>query len=310
MAAGCAGCALASGPVTYDSSRRPTADRGRCTIAAVGHFDRLAFEQALAEPDRSEQPLPGVRVLIVPHHWLAADLIVAGFRVLASSSPTGAPVRSASAELAEGSGWRRIILLSPDHNQRARAPAVTTACDWLTPYGLLGADSQAIDRLVGGVAVARDDATVAHEHGLGGLVPAVARLLPGSTLVPLVVRNDGRWSDVVRLAESIVALWTPDSALIVSTDFSHDVLPGEARRRDRRMIDLLDALRPQEVRRIRSEGCDAWNAVAVAQLVAGAIGARDFTLLERRDGSDYRGYAGGPVTSYVAGVYRLGERWP
>ncbi len=241
-------------------------------------------------------------VLIVPHHWLAADGIVAGLRRLAASPPDVGLQPGAPSRLQEA-GWSRLILLAPDHNMRAGASAVTAACDWLTPYGTLPADSVAIGRLLRAGAAAREDRTVALEHGASGLLPAVRRLLPDARLVPVVVRNDGHWREVLRLAAAIGRLWTEDTVLVVSTDFSHDVLPLEARRQDARMIGLLRALDPQAVRRVASAGCDAWNAMAVAQLVAKAKGATQLALVGRTDGSQYAGYGGGPVTSYVVAAY-------
>lgn len=267
----------------------PAPGRAEPPIAvSEAHFDLAAFRRAQAQPLPATPQLVGTRVLILPHHWLAADLIVEGLSRLARSGD-----------------WRRVVLLAPDHRQRARWPAVSTARSWTTPCGPVAGDGAVVRQLAATGALALDTATVGSEHAVAGLVPALAELLPSAKLIPIVVRNDGRWPDVVRLAAALRSQLSSDAVILVSSDFSHDVLPLEARRRDEATLRVLMALDPVALRRRRELGCDAWNALAAAQLIARDLGATEFVLLRRSDGSFYPGYAGGAVTSYVLGYYAL-----
>jgi AmmeMemoRadiSam system protein B len=120
----------------------------------------------------------------------------------------------------------------------------------------------------------------------------------------LAVRSDATAREIADLAGAIGRVMTPDAIMVVSADFAHGVAPLRARDNDAASIRALESLDLTAVRRFGDEHVDARAALAVGIRVAAALGAGRFELLARTDGSALPGYAGGPVTSYIAGYYR------
>ena len=107
--------------------------------AADGGFitatqDRGLIDRAIAVEQPAFTPPPGVTGITVPHHLLAADLIARGFWA------------------ASGSGYDRIILISPDHFDKVAHGFATTRHDLDTVYGSIATDAPAVERLLGGSA--------------------------------------------------------------------------------------------------------------------------------------------------------------
>jgi AmmeMemoRadiSam system protein B len=251
-------------------------------------FDPHAFARALARLPRNPEPMPGVRALILPHHWLAGDLIAAGLRDLAASGRVG-----------------RVVLLAPDHPHAGRTPVTTSDRAWRTAFGDLAADTSAVDRLVRTGLVARDPALIEREHGIAGLVPAVAHFLPGARLIPLAVRNDLRPAEIRALADQLARLAEDErTVILLSADFSHDLTAEEARRMDGESLGALRDIDADRVIRFGPEHLDARGATAAVMLALRRLGATTFVLRANSDASAMPGYGGGPVTSYVLGYYR------
>lgn len=261
---------------------------------AADAFDGPAFGRALFRTaGLPHRDMAGARIVLVPHHWPAGELIVQVLRDVAHAGP-GPGVAG---------GWRRVVLLGPDHRKAGARAVVTTARDWSTPYGVMPADAAAVaDLLRGGQAVA-DASLLRAEHGVAGLVPALRHFLPGARLLPLAVRGDARAAETAHLAARLAASDRPGTLYVVSVDFAHDVLPMAARRNDAASLTALRSLDAARVRAFGDEHVDARGALATALLLARHIDAERFELLQRRDGSDLAGYAGGPVTSYITGYF-------
>lgn len=277
-------------PNARTSVQRP-ADGAFVDRAAVHHapaFDPTAFDRALARLPRDPEPMPGVQALIVPHHWLAGDLIATGLRDLAASGRVN-----------------RVVLISPDHPQAGRTPVTTSGLAWRTAFGDLAADVPAVDRLVRSGLATRDPALIEREHGIAGLVPAVAYFLPHVRLIPLAVRNDLRPAEIRALADQLARLAEDERTVIVlSADFSHGLTPEEARRMDGETLGALSDLDADRVIRFGPEHLDACGAMAAVMLALRHLGATAFVLRANSDASAMPGYGGGPVTSYFVGFYR------
>lgn len=253
---------------------------------ATSSFDQHAFTLALARHRGAAVALPGVRALILPHHWPAGDLIVEGLRHLAATAD-----------------FRRVVLIGPDHPNAGGAAATTSRWPWRTPFGTVAPDDAAIHALVRGGLVRLEPAVLDREHAIAGLVPAIATFLPQGRLVPLAVRSDLRRSEAEHLAARAAPWMDDETVLILSVDFAHDQPPRAARSRDAESVAVLAALDLDRALSFGNEHLDAPGAVAVTLALMRRLGATRFTLLDRRDGSSLPGYGGGPVTSYVSAAY-------
>jgi len=268
-------------------------------------FDERSFAVALARAGaRPAEPMTDPRVVVVPHYWPAGHMIAAALRDLAATPPSSrAGIAANLAAAADTPGWRRVVLLGPDHPRAGPRVAYTASADWATPYGRVAADRQAVAALRATGLLVDAPRLMALEHGVAGLLPALARLLPGAAVVPLAVRSDARQTEVARLAAAVGALLEPTTVVVVSADFAHDVTPRQARINDARSLRALRSLDTGTVLGFGDAHVDAPAALAVGMTVARGSGATRFVLLERGDGSHLPGYSGGPVTSTISGYY-------
>jgi AmmeMemoRadiSam system protein B len=267
--------------------REPASPAAPAAAHPTVFFDERDFALALARVEASEpEPMPGARALIVPHHLLAADLILGGLRDLGASGE-----------------YERIILIGPNHVNAGGAGIITSDLTWQTPFGAVDPDGEALSRLTGGIASSEPE-VLTYEHSISGVMPAIARYLPGARVLPLALRHDLPAAEIERLAAALAPLLDSRTAIVAAVDFSHYLSAGEAARRDRETLAALEALDSTRILSFGDEHLDSPAAVAVLMEAARLRGAGEFELRENASSSELGGPAASGVTSYICGYYR------
>ena len=99
------------------------------------HRCRNCLSPSLPQDEDAPAPPPLAREVaggIIPHHWLAGNLITGFFAALAAQEqPPGT-----------------VILIGPNHTNTGRARALTSDLPWSTPFGLVEPDRQHVETLV------------------------------------------------------------------------------------------------------------------------------------------------------------------
>ncbi len=279
--------------VNIDATAAQTAPAPSASPAGTGlqpmrHYDPYLFGRALAQVERHPPaPLADARVLIVPHHWLPGPLILGPLR-----------------DVAAGRRVRRMILVGPDHGNAGADPVSTSSQAWSTPFGRVAVAGEVVDTLVAAGLARRQDDLLAAEHSVAGLVPAVARELPGAAVVPLVLRGDMAAERVRRLAAALVPAMDDETVLVAAVDFAHGVRVTDVPHLNGESIAALKALDGSVVMDWGNEHLDSPESVLLAMEVARRLGATRFEVLADTDASAFGAPAGEPVTSYVVGYYR------
>jgi len=247
--------------------------------------------QALADARPVDLGGAAVTGLVLPHHRVATDLIAAGMLTAAS-----------------GPRPERIVLLTPDHFRRATRAFATTPRDFDTVLGRVPTDRRAVAALLRSPAVAASQ-LFEREHGLGELLPYVARLFPGVPVLPVAVRiaaTRAQWEQMV----GQLAPWvTPRTLIIQSTDFSHYLPRAQALRRDQQMLNViaagdLDAMaRAMQPAHLDSRG----GQYIQMRLQALRFGAQPI-VFGNYNSADRGATAQDFTTSYVAQVYAPAAR--
>lgn len=262
------------------------ASRGPLHPAAF--YSPRAFSAALERLSATGvEPSRGARVVIVPHHWLAGHLILGGLR-----------------DLAAAGGVRRVILVGPNHIGAGGAAATTSGRGWATRFGVVGADRAAVSSLVRrGLARSEPD-VLTWEHSISGIVPAIAREVPGARVVPLALRAARTPGEVRLLAAALAGMMDRGTVLVASVDFSHYLSAAQARERNRESVSALRAMDAARVLGWGNEHLDSPPSIALAIETARALGATEFVLRADSDSARLGGSSLADVTSYVAGYYR------
>jgi AmmeMemoRadiSam system protein B len=254
---------------------------------ATPFFDERTFALAVraveAEPPR---PMPGVRVLIIPHHWTAGTLIVGSLRDLAATRPI-----------------RRVILLGPNHTNSGGGTIIGSDLAWSTAFGDVAADT-ALLRDLTSARVSVEPDVLTFEHSVSGIVPAIRYYLPEARVLPLILKHTASRADVDRLAAALAPYLDDETVLVSAVDFSHGLLSDEALARNVETRALLEGMATDEILRLGNEHLDSPAAIAVAIETARRLGAASFEVRADTDSSRIAPPDGGPVTSYIVGYYR------
>ena len=96
-----------------------------------------------------------------------------------------------------------------------------------------------------------ESALFAKEHGVHAVLPFVARFFPKAKIVPVALRIDSKRQDWLTLVDALVPLVDSKTLVVQSTDFSHYLDHGKARRRDQQTMNTLAPGDPEAVARLR-----------------------------------------------------------
>ncbi len=146
----------------------------------------------------------GIRAVISPH---------AGY--VYSGSTAGATF----SKVKPGS-FTRAVVLAPAHRVALRGLSIAPYGSYATPLGQLEVDQAAARRLLHDPIFCQHDNAHTGEHSLEVQLPFIQRLNPGSTLLPILV-GDVTAEQISRAADSLAREWTPETLVVVSTDFTH-----------------------------------------------------------------------------------------
>ncbi len=151
---------------------------------------------------------------VVNHHTLAPDLLADFFGELARcrrNIPT-----------------KTVIILTPDHWMRGSRSVTTHTVPYQVGPKLVEADLDSIARLQKTVLGVRGDGEAFRgEHGVGALVPFMARVFPEAKIVPVMVRQTLDEDTAASVTDWLAEEWKREGTIVVvSSDMSH-YLPVE-----------------------------------------------------------------------------------
>ena len=258
--------------------------------------DAVVFERALA--DRPAAPPVEHRVtgITVPHHLAAADLIALGFRC------------------ASRGNYERIILLSPDHFKRSRLPFATTRGLFETVFGDVRCDDVAVQSLLASCDPIAESGLFAKEHGVHAVLPFVARFFPQAKIIPIALRIDSKREDWLELVDALTPLVDAKTLIVQSTDFSHYLSHGNARRCDQQTMNAL-AVGGEAIARLRQpDHLDSKAAQFVQMTLQRRVHNASPVVITNRNSQAYTRFRQEQTTSYLVQVYEPDDppaaAWP
>jgi len=185
--------------------------------------DAAIFTGSIAAAESRDVAPRGVSGLTVPHHLIAADLIARAFLV------------------ARDNRYDRIVVLTPDHFKRSRRPFATTRLDFDTVFGRVPTDRAAVDALLADKALVEASDLFRREHGIGAVLPYVARFFPSTPIVPVAIAIGSSRDEWEALVSALAPLVTERTLILQSTDFSHYLPLPDAILRDQETLNVIAA---------------------------------------------------------------------
>lgn len=244
---------------------------------------RACLEQAGDRP--TDADLSGVERIIggvVPHAgWVYSGSIAA--RVID--------------EIARRPHPQAIVIFGAIHVPHGPSATVFPAGAWETPLGLAEVDARLSDRLAGQTGLLESDPR-AHdnEHSIEVEVPFLQHLMPDVPMVPIMVPVNEKAAALGRAVGRTCRSYGVRAVFLCSTDLTHygpsfrftpkgvgaEGLRWAKEVNDRRMIDLMLAMRAEDAVTEAVENRNACGAGAIAATLAAceAYGAKRATLLD------------------------------
>lgn len=228
-------------------------------------------------------PVTGITV---PHHLLAADLMARGFATLA------------------GNEYDRVLLLSPDHFNKAKRPFATTRRDIETVLGRVATDKAAAEALLAAPGLVEESGLFAEEHGVAALLPFLKHALPDVPAVVIAISIRAERSDWDGMVAALTPLVGPKTLVVQSTDYSHYLTHEAAIARDQESLNVIAANDIEGVTRlISSDHMDSRAAQYIQMSLQTARGGHA-TVIGNRNSAEYVPGAT-RTTSYVVSVHSL-----
>jgi len=232
-----------------------------------------------------------IHALIVPHAGLMYSGPVAGYAYGAVA----------------GRVYDAVVLIGPSHHAGFKGVASFPRGVFETPFGPIPVDEELVAAIVRASHRIREHAPDVHnrEHCLEMQLPFLARVLPGTPIVPLLIGDQGR-ATVDDLAAALASALVGRRALLVaSTDLSHYHDAATAARLDARVTALVSRFDADGLMAALEEqpehACGGGPMVAVMR-AARALGAREARVLVRADSGDVSGDKEA-VVGYLAAVF-------
>lgn len=175
------------------------------SVSALTETPSFLVERSFATKS-SYQVATGTRILLIPHHLVAAREIAS----LLSSSATPT----------------RVILLSPDHFSRGKT-AFSFSEQAFSWQGRIVPTDRALQsnlEILLGSEAGASEAVFAKEHGVRGLLPFLTTAWPNARITSLTVRNDTSKTSLQKLVQVLdMTLSDPGTLIVFTIDFSHDL---------------------------------------------------------------------------------------
>lgn len=288
--------------------------------AVAGSFYPAAADACRQQLDQQRRECATVstgigRVIggIVPHAgWMCSGAVATSvFTALAVNPP------------------ETIVLFGAVHRPVRHRANLFGAGQWQTPLGPVTVDAELADAVTarGDDAVIDDDVHV-HEHSIEVQVPMIRHLMPGVMLLPIMTPPHASAPQVGEWAADAAAKLGRRAAFVGSTDLTHygpryGFTPMGIGQRgvewarsvnDRRMIDLMLAMRAGEIVREAAEHMNACGSGAIAATIAAcrAGGADRATLLQHTNSAETLAHLFGAdfedAVGYAGIVFTAGRR--
>ncbi len=244
--------------------------------------------------------------------------VVGGIVPHAGWGYSGAVAARVFQEIARRQKPEVVVLFGAVHRMRGPRAAVFPSGAWETPLGLAKVDARLAERLLGQTGLLEADAH-AHdqEHSIEVQVPFIQHLMPDASILPILVPANDQAAALGKAVGKACQTYGVGAVFVGSTDLTHygpsyDFTPqgiGAAglawakEVNDRRMIDLISAMRVEDAVGEAAANHNACGGGAIAAAIAAcqAFGATRAILLEHTTSNEVPGELGDPTTGDAVG---------
>ena len=243
------------------------------------------FLSAISKAPVGALPQRHISGITVPHHLLARDLIANTFA------------------LASRGSYKRVIAMSPDHNNLGETDISLAGSNFATVFGEVETDRLLIKQLeqLPNVSTSR---FFYREHGIQAILPFIKYYFPHARVVAIAFKGSTRKKELDTFISFLETVLDKDTLIVQSTDFSHYLPVEDANVKDSETLAVLTSGDPQKVFSLRQPGhLDSVAAQYVQmRLQKDLFGARA-QITNHKNSQDYSSKKLTKTTSYLTQIY-------
>lgn len=225
---------------------------------------------------------------VVPHHLLAANMIAEFFNSISHYPPD------------------TIVVVGPNHRRIGMKGLHTSSLDWKTEFGILEADREFIDNLIGELNAAENDSLMEIEHSVSALVPYIKYYLPDTKIVPILLHGNYSAADSKKLGKFLSAAMkdNPKLTVIASIDFSHYLDADTANRMDEITLKAIESRDENSLIRMGNDNIDSPPSILTLLEAMDGIGAVGPQVTGHSNSYVITGSGADYTTSYYTMLFR------
>jgi len=247
--------------------------------------DKSIFLSAISKAAAGAVPQEHISGITVPHHLLARDLIASTFA------------------LASRGSYKRVIVMSPDHNNLGETDISVAGSNLATVFGEIETNHLLVKQLtqLPDVSTSR---FFYREHGIQAILPFIKYYFPRARVVAIAFKGSARKPELDTFINFLETVLDKDTLIVQSTDFSHYLPVEDANVKDSETLAVLRSGDPQKVFSLRQPShLDSVAAQYVQmRLQKDLFGARA-QITSHNNSQDYSPAKLAKTTSYMTQIY-------
>jgi hypothetical protein len=219
--------------------------------------------------------------IVVPHHLLASEYIA---QLIKMSS---------------GREIKTVVILGPNHEDIGSDCIATTKAKWDTPLGLVETNEKLVDNFTTDFKLKSDYQVFINEHSVGAIIPFVKYYLPQAKILPIIFSSYAGINEAEEISRWLTDNLSPESLIIVSTDFSHYLTKQQADQNDEIIRQLILEHDIDKIMVLNNDYIDSPISLAIVLIYANQNGLKT-EIINNSNSFDFSMIKPTETTSYFA----------
>jgi AmmeMemoRadiSam system protein B len=280
IAAGALGSRLFKAPEKLASDKGSELKTAEVRSSHSAQFLKPEFYSGIRKPETVEPFDHLVSAAVVSHHFYVERLIAKFFARIRSDQ------------------IKTVVLVGPNHFNQGTARFITSAQDFMTPWGTLESDLELRKKLENTGLVISDEQPFETEHSISALVGFIKYYFPQAKILPIIVRRSVSPEDAKKLGQVLHKNTGADTLVLASVDFSHHLGLEQTERNDKKSEEALKSFQVEKFWDIQADS-PASLSVAFSFATERGAGKLEYT---NTNSARYSGeLSSSDITSYFFG---------
>ena len=242
-------------------------------------YDKDLFARAISSSDSKDSADLDSRVILVPHHLLASEIINNLFLIV------------------QDQAIDTVIVIGPNHEDSNASTIATAHLEWQTPFGTIKTHQELIESFIADLGLQDLPEAFAQEHSVGAILPFVRYYIPKAQVVPIIFNSTATLSDAQGVAQWLAANASDNTLIVVSTDFSHYLSKSQADANDKITKDFILGWEIDKIINLGNDYLDSPASLAAVMIYAKNSGLAP-KILYNKNSDDFLEMPTVETTSY------------